>query len=745
MPSNTTVLGKSTLVVDFDAAPVVKGMDTIVDSFDTLQDRMRRSGGATTENIGQKWQGLGRGISAAWAGMGAMAVTQVGQHMQMIGGIMEGAGNRILGFFEGLGHRIFAIGGAFQSIRASFDGLFGEQSQENFARMQDIASRTLLSTQDVAQQTIFLSRAGIDALNVTGQTAQGVLPALEILSDLASSQGAFGRTSLRPAISNFLSGNVRSMQMRFDLTGDVTQQLKDIISETDDTQERFQRMIDVIGPVFGGAGAIMADTIGFQLEQINDNLENFFGTAAIGALEALSPLIAMITEWAEGLREAENETGAFGVVLTDVAEVLVTVVTPLVEIGQAIAAFALANPFILKWVSLFSIFGGVALVVLGSLIAAVGTFLAGLLGVVATVSAILLLLGSLELIAVSLLLMFSPLIALGVTLWGAWRLNLFGVQDLVERLTVGFTALQEIFSTMNEDGVGRLTEDTNDSLQRLGIRDFIVDLASGLQRLRVFATAAWTALSTAAGAAWEVLQPIMESLWGNLFGPGSAKGATEDKTSGAGATMSFLDQINAISPEQWTAFGQSVGKTIGQMLFGIDRLIFAIEFLMEVFYYLRLAGKIVMGVLTVIFFPLIGMFTFLGWVVDGLVISINAISRALTGSDLLPAIAQQLGVALGPSGVAGVADKQIAQNRTQGRGFAALAPTAADIAAGGGSGLTVQERLDLAQAARGGPKAATTEGGEKEIKVTLEIEGRQLVEALAVSEGRERQRTGLGE
>ena len=127
------------------------------------------------------------------------------------------ASDWILSKFTKVSGTLFEIGTSFQYIKGGLDFAFGARSEEIMSRALEIAQRTNISTREVLDVTRSLGVIKInpfeDMITKRGET-QSALKSLADLAALIPQQGMQGALF---AIRNALSGQWRSLQMRFDI------------------------------------------------------------------------------------------------------------------------------------------------------------------------------------------------------------------------------------------------------------------------------------------------------------------------------------------------------------------------------------------------------------------------------------------------------------------------------------------------------------------------------------------------
>ena len=283
-------------------------------------------------------------------------------------------GAAFLNTASGVGKSLFEIGTTFEYIKSGLDFAFGFRAQEMMTKAMNVAQETNVSTREVLDVTRSLGVLKInpfaDMLTKKGQ----IQSSLQSLADLAALVPQQGMEGALFAIRNALSGQWRSLQMRFDIPLNMIEEIRSKITATMTTQQRFDTIMQGITDKFGGMMQSVSHTTKFYVDNIKDVVTNLAYDVFQKASKSVNPFFEEVFNYFKHLREdkvaIENLSNAF----TTMTKAIKWFATGMFHVVKFIGALVTAHPNLMLVVA-----GGTALTIVVSkligLLAGIGSSL----------------------------------------------------------------------------------------------------------------------------------------------------------------------------------------------------------------------------------------------------------------------------------------------------------------------------------------------------------------------------------
>lgn len=253
-----------------------------------------------------------------------------------------------------------------------------------------------------------------------------------------------------------------------------------------------------------------------------------------------------------------------------------------------------------------------------ALVLALSVFATILAGLITTISAVVALLGLLDISLATIGLVVAAVVAaiagLTAQIWlmvEAWKANIGGVQDVVlpifEKIYLGIKAFSELMQNWEGtmSGFSKSTADALNKIENAGLKDFVISAAMLVYRLWVAfkAFAGWVgtvikplldALVEPFFALWKAVNPLIDAVFELLFAFGIGKGILGETSSGWEKFGHVLGAV--VAGIAWVLIGLiKLGSLVTKVFFfpmkiGLKMLEFTIRLLAGVFMWFKRKG-----------------------------------------------------------------------------------------------------------------------------------------------------------
>lgn len=298
-----------------------------------------------------------------------------GFSLNQVGGEFERAGKKILGTFAGITREIVAVNSAFDTMKAQYKTVFGDMAKQKMEWAMDFSIKTPFQVAETSRLMQMMKYQGIDVTKQF-QTAGGEMKSLiEYMGDFSTKNMQQGIEGLAYAISNGLGGNWRSLRMRFDMTKQQVDRLKNALASggQDNFLREFTKLADEITP---NAMKNMLGTWGQIMAEMEDTWQVFvYKVGEAGAFDPIKRTLVAVSNMLTRIAGNKDDIQNIADVIKDLWKPVDLVARGFISIVESTTKFALEHPNITKMVAGFMAFNGVMLVLSGTVMKTFGSFL----------------------------------------------------------------------------------------------------------------------------------------------------------------------------------------------------------------------------------------------------------------------------------------------------------------------------------------------------------------------------------
>jgi len=349
------------------------------------QEQLARSSHLTAQassKLTRKMMTLAKSIDSAKRGarQAGKSITDIASHTNIsrlhdLANMFDFVGQRSLNVskaimrgFSGVYGQLFDIGTSFEYIKGGLDFAFGRKSQAVMRDALNIAQETNISTREVLDVTRSLGVLKINPFSEMVTKKGEIQSSLKSLSDLATLVPQQGMQGALFAIRNALSGQWRSLQMRFDIPLNIIDEIRARIDKTMSTQQRFNVIMQGITDKFGGLMKSVEHTARFALDNIKDVMTNLAYDVFRKSIEEMTPYFQQIFSYLKAFRRDKESVQAIAKVFTGMTESIMVLAKYFLSIAKTLVNIVKLHPQIVKYVTLFgalalgvsSLTGGIA-------------------------------------------------------------------------------------------------------------------------------------------------------------------------------------------------------------------------------------------------------------------------------------------------------------------------------------------------------------------------------------------------
>lgn len=347
-----------------------------------------------------------------------------------------------------------------------------------------------------------------------------------------------------------------------------TGRLKDIVSILKELKRGFPDLSDAMTQVklkeaFGSAEAVrFVLQMSMGLEQLEGNIKSIEKAMKSGTAVTLEMAEAMNADIGSQFALVRQQVG-------NLAEILGRTLLPVViPVFQAVSRFiirlqgiAKSVPGVTRAILTLCVALGAALVVVGSVTAALGTVGIMLPAVKAGFAAFGPMLAG---IGSAVSASFWPVVAViaavviaVIALKKAWETNFGGIRDFVigawNRVSLAFQGIRALISSLS-GGSGQMSAELAQKLQAAGLMKFVTTVFQVYYRVREFLSGLWQAFSSVFGKIRAILEPVVRTLMGAFGEIGKALGSV---------LAAFGLATTAVDASSFKSFGQTLGTVLG--------------------------------------------------------------------------------------------------------------------------------------------------------------------------------------
>lgn len=578
-----------------------------------------------TGGLGGATEQLGQVASAARAG----ALMQLGDQAKGFSMRLEEMNAQLIETTKGVAQAIIKDTATFQDAQSSMQFAFGADWKNMYDKVLGESAKLTFTFEETLGLASSLGRLKINPFGTTGEnlnifkskTGQ-MVSALEVIQDASDAAGR-GTERMMFSLREAVSGDWKSLRDALDMPKQMTEDWKKQMDALPDQQAKYNRLIELIGGMFGGAGALRAKNFNKIMAQIPDILQQI--KAAIGAegikpiTEAFSEFVGMLGGLAKDKQLLNSLAGSFAVLASGVAFLirggtkLVKMLAELVKAVPVLPVFVVgviaATVAVLGFGTVaFGAAGGIAVLVAGVMLLSAKALLLGAAIAIAA-APLTLLFGGVVLAGAAALV---GLLATAVQLMGSEKVTSFA--DGLNKIKIVFIALKELISSYN-DGAGTMSLETAAALEKSGMKGFVDKVFNVFGKLDIL----WTSFTETLGTMGDALAPEFLPMLTEI------KNLFFELADAFGLTKSFTDASGS-SSKSWVDTGKQLATVIIDLTRGLIRFIRLSVGLV------RMAND--MGLVKGAAYVLVGTFLLMGGVIAGLVAG-----AALLGTVLFTAFA----------------------------------------------------------------------------------------------------------
>ena len=303
-----------------------------------------------------------------------------GFSLSQIGDEFSSLGAKIVGGFKTAFSEIANASAKMETYKAQFKTVFGKDADKNMSWAVKYAVETPFELNQLVSNMQKMGSQKIDVSKMFKSKQGGNKPFMEYMGDLATRNmdANGGIDGMAIAVSNAWSGQLRSLQQRFDLASSSLEGLKKYAGkDLNKFMEEFVKLADEYAP---NAMKNLQGTWEQTLSNMDDawfNLKFRIGDKGDGA-DVFGSMKKSLNKVAELLFElSENSTmlGTLRNLFNDLWKPVDKLVDVLTKAVRAMFKFAEAHPVLTSIIAKFVAFSGVGLVLVGTLMKLTGGFM----------------------------------------------------------------------------------------------------------------------------------------------------------------------------------------------------------------------------------------------------------------------------------------------------------------------------------------------------------------------------------
>ncbi len=320
---------------------------------------------AQTDLLSKKFDRLGKSITTSTSSNQTANIYRMAASLGAMGFVANRVGDGIIRTFTNVGKSLFEVSTSFEYIKAGLDFAFGFRSQEMMTKAMNIAQETNISTREVLDVTRSLGVLKINPFSEMLTKKGQIQSSLQSLADLAALVPQQGMEGALFAIRNALSGQWRSLQMRFDIPLNIIDQIRSKITATMDTQQRFDAIMQGITDNFGGMMKSVSHTTKFYVDNIKDVVTNLAYDVFQKASQQANPFFERVFNYFKDLRNNKEAITKISDTFISMAKAVAAVASKLFSVVKFITTFVAAHPTVTKLSAAFILLFGVVSKVIG--------------------------------------------------------------------------------------------------------------------------------------------------------------------------------------------------------------------------------------------------------------------------------------------------------------------------------------------------------------------------------------------
>lgn len=380
----------------------------------------------------------------------------------------------------------------FEDIMSGMKFAFGNKADSVFEQVKKDAADLTFTLQEVGDLAKSLGTMKINPFG--GVTAESQLfksktgeniRALSVLQDTADAAGK-KTEDLTIAIRNAMGGQWTSLATRFDIPKVKINEWRKSIDKLAEPQAKYNKLVEELAKMFGGAGALKTDNFNKITAQLPDLLQQLKGATGAEGLkvitQAIKEVVIALTDLVKDKTVTDGLSNAFMLIANSMAfgiragADLIRTVQSFLKLYPEVPKYALGFLAVgtAATVATTAILGVVtAAIALGGVVAAIGlsTFLVGALVVVPAVAATFVALGM--------------AVTSAIAIWQMFDDNAESTTYTMENIRLVFNAVREAINNWGTDTVS-ISHETNDALKKAGMLETFGGVIRMLSQIESF-------------------------------------------------------------------------------------------------------------------------------------------------------------------------------------------------------------------------------------------------------------------
>ena len=554
----------------------------------------------------------------------SMNMYAVAQSMLQVGTTASNAGRSILSAFETVGKKVIDTGNTMLSFRMTLSALYGDKgAEEKIKQIKQYAATSVFQVKDIMSTVTMMKAVGIEAMdNLSSSSGKTTQKLMDYASDLAAMmpnmRNTYG-TGVQAAMGAFkeyiAEGNALSLKRGAGL--DITSILGEKKGST--MEKREQQIADLIEKM--GIAGYTAKLAGTPMQQLSNIQDVFFNTlsdiANSGAFDKFCKLLSTASDFIQGLTKDEKRYTTVTKLVSDVVSALITplqkLTNTLIKGANAFLNWAGAHPVLAKMIALAAAAVGILLVLSGTVLKFSGNILMLIVSIKALGGGA----SILKVIGAGFKALGSTVlwvVAIAFIFYEAWKHNLFGLRDLVTKVSNVFMIL---FDAITDE---TLSMENYNLAEKMGILPFVEAILNLKYLLSSFFTGIKTGLSFFSG-------------WLDKF---------SSKLSGSSGWLGKLGTqlkkvFNPESADKWNKVGEVIGKVLAGIAVAVIVVVSVVVEIVKVIIaivkvavaVITAAIKVIVAIIKAVIVVVKAIIAVVEWVFNAVVTVIHAIGIAI--------------------------------------------------------------------------------------------------------------------
>lgn len=412
---------------------------------------------------------------------------------------IEGFTNTVIGHSKAFVNSIITDAKMFEDAESTMRFAFGKNWKNMYDKVLAESAKLTFTFGETLELASSLGRLKINPFGTTGEnvtifkskTGQ-MISALEVIQDAADAAGR-GVDRMVFGLREALTDDWKSLRDTLDLSKKDIDGWKKELAKAGDQQAKYNRLIELMGERFGGAGALRAKNLSKQLAQIPDLLQQIRGAVGREGITLIASSIGEMISTLTKIARSKEVLAGLSTAFTLVAKAVSIAISMAAKFVGWIAEIVAAVP-LLPVFAAGLLLVGVGLAFAASMGLGLAAALAGVIAGMTLIGIKVVLISALitaALLPVAILFGGAMLVGIAAVVAilaaGAQivQSNWKGVGSFFERLKITFQALKELISSYNGE-TGKMSVATATALKKSGMSDFVGEIFNIWHKLNQF-------------------------------------------------------------------------------------------------------------------------------------------------------------------------------------------------------------------------------------------------------------------